>query len=257
MKTRTLLALLPLLASYGVHASETLRIATDATYPPFEFVDAQGKVAGFEVDFAYALCKEMKVSCEVINQPWDGLIPGLNTKKFDAIMASMNITDERKKAVDFSKVYYLMQNRFVAHKGVGKAFSPELMKGKAIAVQTGTPQDRFVTQQFGQSATIKRYVNAQDPMLELTSGRVDFTFGNTVQLQKGFLDTSKGKPFEFVGPVFDGRKDKVLGEGVAVALRKQDAELKERFNHAIDSVKKKGIYRELLAKHGLTGLLAD
>jgi len=94
-------------------------------------------------------------------------------------------------------------------------------------------------------------------MLELSSGRADFTFGNTVQLQKGFLDTAKGKPFEFVGPVFDGRKDKVLGEGVAVALRKQDGALKERFNRAIDLVKKKGVYQQLLAKHGLSGLLED
>ena len=163
------------------------------------------------MDFAYAVCKAMKTACEVVNQPWDGLIPGLQAKKYDAIMSSMNITDERRKVVGFSKVYYLMQNRFVARKGV--ALTPDLA-GKVIAVQTGTPQDRFVSQQYKQ-ATVKRYVNAQDPMLELTAGRADFTFGNTVQLQKGFLDTPNGKAFAFTGPLFDGRKDKVLGEGVA------------------------------------------
>ncbi|MFC3627028.1 transporter substrate-binding domain-containing protein [Vogesella amnigena] len=234
-------------------AADKLVIATDATYPPFEFVDASGKVAGFEVDFAYAVCKAMATPCEVINQPWDGLIPGLQAKKYDAIMSSMNITDKRRQVVDFSKVYYLMQNRFVGRKGV--QLSSDL-KDKVIAVQTGTPQDSYVTQNF-KAATIKRYVNAQDPMLELTAGRADFTFGNTVQLQKGFLDTANGKAFAFTGPVFDGRKDKVLGEGVAVALRKADGALKERFNKAIDQVKSSGEYAALLKKHKLDGLLED
>jgi arginine/ornithine transport system substrate-binding protein len=242
-----------LLSPLLVQATEPLRIATDATYPPFEYVDTAGKVAGFEVDFAYAVCKAMKTPCEVVNQPWDGLIPGLQARKYDAIMSSMNITDERRKVVAFSKVYYLMQNRFVARKGV--ALTPDLA-GKVIAVQTGTPQDRFVTQQYKQ-ATVKRYVNAQDPMLELTAGRADFTFGNTVQLQKGFLDTANGKAFAFTGPLFDGRKDKVLGEGVAVALRKQDSELKARFDQAIDQVKQSGEYAALLKKHKLAGLLED
>ncbi|RXZ45461.1 transporter substrate-binding domain-containing protein [Crenobacter cavernae] len=255
MKTSLRLALAVLALPCAAQAAEPIKIATDATYPPFEYIDAAGKLAGFEVDLANALCKEMNTPCEVVNQPWDGLIPGLSVKKFDAIMASMNITEERKKAVDFSKVYYFMQNRFVAKKGASSKIDAAAMKSKAIAVQTGTPQERFVTREFGKSATIKRYVNAQDPMLELASGRVDYTFGNTVQLQKGFLETQKGQGFEFVGPVFDGRRDKVLGEGVAVALRKNDGELKARFDKAIDAVKQKGIFQQLLQKHGLKGLL--
>lgn len=253
MKLKHLILTASLLAPFASHAAEPLRIATDATYPPFEYVDASGKVAGFEVDFAYALCKAMATPCEVVNQPWDGLIPGLQAKKYDAIMSSMNITDKRRQVVDFSKVYYLMQNRFVARKGTQLTAD---LKDKVIAVQTGTPQDSYVTQYF-KAASVKRYVNAQDPMLELTSGRADFTFGNTVQLQKGFLDTAAGKAFAFTGPVFDGRKDKLLGEGVAVALRKQDGELKQRLNKAIDQVKASGEYAALLKKHQLDGLLED
>lgn len=253
MKLKHLILTASLLAPFTVHAADKLVIATDATYPPFEYVDASGKVAGFEVDFAYAVCKAMATPCEVINQPWDGLIPGLQAKKYDAIMSSMNITDKRRQVVDFSKVYYLMQNRFVARKGAQLTAD---LKDKVIAVQTGTPQDSYVTQYF-KAASVKRYVNAQDPMLELTSGRADFTFGNTVQLQKGFLDTAAGKAFAFTGPVFDGRKDKILGEGVAVALRKQDGELKQRFNKAIDQVKASGEYAALLKKHQLDGLLED
>ena len=253
MKLKHLILTASLLAPFAAHAADKLVIATDATYPPFEYVDASGKVAGFEVDFAYAVCKAMATPCEVINQPWDGLIPGLQAKKYDAIMSSMNITDKRRQVVDFSKVYYLMQNRFVARKGAQLTAD---LKDKVIAVQTGTPQDSYVTQYF-KAASVKRYVNAQDPMLELTSGRADFTFGNTVQLQKGFLDTAAGKAFAFTGPVFDGRKDKILGEGVAVALRKQDGELKQRFNKAIDQVKASGEYAALLKKHQLDGLLED
>ena len=253
MKLKHLILTASLLAPFASHAADKLVIATDATYPPFEYVDASGKVAGFEVDFAYALCKAMATPCEVVNQPWDGLIPGLQAKKYDAIMSSMNITDKRRQVVDFSKVYYLMQNRFVARKGAQLTAD---LKDKVIAVQTGTPQDSYVTQTF-KAASVKRYVNAQDPMLELTSGRADFTFGNTVQLQKGFLDTAAGKAFAFTGPVFDGRKDKILGEGVAVALRKQDGELKQRFNKAIDQVKASGEYAALLKKHQMDGLLED
>lgn len=105
-------------------------------------VDSSGKLGGFEVDLAYALCAAMKTECEVINQPWDALLPGLQVRKYDAIMSSMNITDERRQKVAFSQVYYMMQNRFVGRsdKAADFADTPEHFKGKVIAVQEGTPR---------------------------------------------------------------------------------------------------------------------
>lgn len=202
------------LATAGQAAAKPLVIATDTTYPPFEMVDSSGKLGGFEAELAYALCAAMKTECEVINQPWDALLPGLQVRKYDAIMSSMNITDERRQKVDFSQVYYMMQNRFVGRSDKAATFADDQahFKGKVIAVQEGTPQDNFITARYGEVAKIKRYVNAQSPMLDLQSGRADYTFGNMVQLKVGFLDKEMGKQFAFVGPQFNGTQDKTLGE---------------------------------------------
>jgi arginine/ornithine transport system substrate-binding protein len=93
-----------------------LRIGTEGAYPPFNFKDNNGKLAGFDIEIADALCKEMGMDCEFKEQDWDGLIPGLLSKKFDAIVASMSITDERKQKVDFSNKYYQTPARFVTQK---------------------------------------------------------------------------------------------------------------------------------------------
>ncbi|MFD2271584.1 hypothetical protein ACFS07_11555 [Undibacterium arcticum] len=113
------------------------------------------------------------------------------------------------------------------------------MKGKTIAVQTGTAQDNFVTEQFGDVATIKRYVGAGEPYLELLNGRADLHFGFIVQINDGFLSKDgNDKMFEFVGPTFTGKDNKKLGEGVAVGVRKQDKELRDLFNAGLAGVKK-------------------
>lgn len=256
MKLNTAMMLVAL-ATAGQAAAKPLVIATDATYPPFEMVDSSGKLGGFEVDLAYALCEAMKTECEVINQPWDALLPGLQVRKYDAIMSSMNITDERRQKVAFSQVYYMMQNRFVGRsdKAADFADTPEHFKDKVIAVQEGTPQDNFITARYGDVAKIKRYVNAQSPMLDLQSSRADYTFGNMVQLKVGFLDKEMGKQFAFVGPQFNGIQDKILGEGVAVALRKNDDKLKSQFDAAIERVKADGTFDTLLKKYQLDDLL--
>ena len=121
-----------------------ITIAMDATYPPFESLTPDGQLVGFEVDLANAVCAEMKLKCNVINAGWDGLIPGLMAKKYDALISSMNITDERKKAVDFTDPYYRMQNRFVARKGANIQISKEGLKGKTIAVQNTRSEERRV-----------------------------------------------------------------------------------------------------------------
>jgi len=257
MKHRTLCAALACLALPLVgHAAEPLRIAADATYPPFEYTDASGAVVGFDIDVTKAACAEMKTECVLVNQPWDGLIPGVQAHKYDAIV-SMNISAERLKVVSFSQPFYYMYNSFVGHTGTKPDVSPTALKGKIIAVQRGSTQDRFITDTYGKTATVKRYINAQDPMMEMANGRADFTFGNTAQLKRGFLDTPKGQGFGFIGPTFDGRKDKVLGEGMAFVVRKDNTELANRFSQAIATLKQKGVIKQLAAKHNLTGLIGE
>ena len=225
-------------------------IATDATYPPFESLAPDGTLVGFDVDLANAVCAEMKVKCKIVNVGWDGLIPGLVAKKHDALWASMNITDERKKAVDFSNPYYRMQNRFVAKKGANIVISKEGLKGKTIAVQTATVHDNFVTKQFGDVATIKRYLGAGEPYLELLNGRADLHFGFIVQINEGFLSKDgNDKSFALIGPTYTGKDDKTLGQGVAVAVRKQDKELRELLNSGLAAVKKNGTFKKINDKY--------
>ena len=235
-----------------------ITIATDATYPPFESVASDGSVVGFDIDLANALCAEMKARCKIVNAGWDGLIPGLVAKKYDVLMTSMNITDERRKVIDFTNSYYRMQNRFVARKGANIKISKDGLKGKTIAVQTGTPQDDFVTQQFGDVATIKRYVGAGEPYLELLNGRADLHFGFIVQVNNGFLSKDgNDKNFEFTGPTFTGKDNKKLGEGVAIAVRKQDTDLREMFNKGLVAVKQNGTLKRINDKYFPFDLSAD
>lgn len=248
----TILVLAGTLAAPLAQAKEwtEITIAMDATYPPFESVTPDGKLVGFEVDLANAVCAEMKLKCKVINAGWDGLIPGLMAKKYDALMTSMNITEARRKAIDFSDVYYRMQNRFVAKKGANIRISKAGLKGRTIAVQNSTPQDNFVTEQFGDVATIRRYATANEPYLELVNGRADLHFGFIVQINEGFLSKDgNDRQFEFVGPTYTGKDSKTLGEGVAVALRKQDKELRHMFNQGLATVKKNGTFKKINDKY--------
>jgi arginine/ornithine transport system substrate-binding protein len=248
----TLLVLAGTLATPLAQAKEwkEVTIAMDATYPPFESLTPDGQLIGFEVDLANAVCAEMKLKCKVINAGWDGLIPGLMAKKYDALMSSMNITDERKKAVDFSEPYYRMQNRFVAKKGANIQISKEGLKGKTIAVQNTTAQDSYITEQFGDVATIKRYATANEPYMELRNGRADLHFGFIVPINDGFLSKDgNDQQYEFVGPTFTGKDNKKLGEGVAVAVRKQDKDLRELFNKGLAAVKKNGTFKKINDKY--------
>ena len=225
-------------------------IAMDATYPPFESLAPDGALVGFDVDLATAVCTQMKVKCKLVNVGWDGLIPGLVAKKHDAVWSSMVITDERRKVVDFSDTYYRMQNRFVAKKGANIAISKEGLKGKTIATQTGTVHDNFVTEQFGDVATIKRYIGGGEPYLELLNGRADLHFNFIVQIQDGFLSKDgNDKSFELIGPTYTGKDNKILGEGVAVAVRKQDKELRELLNNGLATVKKNGTFKKINDKY--------
>ncbi len=116
-------------------AADKLRIGTEGAYPPFNGIDASGQAVGFDLDIGKALCAKMKTECEVVTSDWDGIIPALNAKKFDFIVASMSITDERKQAVDFTDPYYTNKLQFVAPKSVDFKTDKDSLKGKVIGAQ--------------------------------------------------------------------------------------------------------------------------
>lgn len=227
--------------------AKEVRLASDFTYPPFNYKNAEGTPVGFDIEIADALCAQAKLECTWVAQSWDALIPSLLARKSDVIMASMRITEDRKKKVLFTNKYYQTPARFVAAKQAGFAIDEAGMKGKVIGVQQGTIHDRYVTDKFGAVAEIKRYTGQDEVYIDMQNGRLDATFGNADQLSLAFLDKAEGKSFEFKGQAVTDKA--YIGEGTALALRKQDQELAEKFNQAIVEIRQNGTYDKIAAKY--------
>jgi arginine/ornithine transport system substrate-binding protein len=228
-------------------AKKKLRVGTEGAYPPFNLVDKSGQVQGFDIDIAKALCKEMGMEYEFKVQDWDGLIPGLLAKKFDVIIASMSITDERKQKVDFTNKYYQTPARFVVKKGAAITVSKEGLKGKSVGVQRATIHENFVRDMFGDAVTIKAYATQDEANMDLVAGRVDLVIADATVLLGGFINTDAGKGFEFVGPSYVDKK--WFGDGVGIAVRKGDNDLRQKLNKAIDTIRANGVYQKINAKY--------
>jgi len=244
--TRTIGALVGLLLFTVAAGQEPLRIAIEGAYPPFSYIDANGQPGGFDIDIANALCAAIQTECQLIEQSWDGLIPGLLAKRYDAIIASMSITAERKKRVDFTNKYYSTPSRFVRKKGSGIEISPVGLQDKTIGVQRSTVQDRFLTDNFGAVANIRRYASAEQMYPGAVRGQVDLLFGEAVVLLE-FLQSPAGEEFELTGPAFSDPE--WFGEGIGIAVRKGDTALRTAFNEAIDTLRANGKYQEIQDKY--------
>ncbi len=245
--TTIALAGLALAASVQAQDMKTVRIGVEGAYPPFSQVNPQGELEGFDIDIAKALCDEMKVKCELIQQDWDGIIPALLAGKYDAIIASMSITEERKKSVDFTKKYYHTPAKFIRRKGSDIEVTPEGLAGKVVGVQRATIHDAYITDNYGDTVEIRRYGTQEEANLDLVSGRLDLVLADSITLDDGFLKTEDGKDFEFVGP--DLVDPKWFGDGAGIALRKDDDELEKMFNDAIDAIRANGTYKAINDKY--------
>jgi arginine/ornithine transport system substrate-binding protein len=224
-----------------------VRIGVEGAYPPFSEVTADGQLVGFDIDIAKALCEEMKVECELVTQDWDGIIPALQARKYDAIVASMSITEERKQKVDFTNKYYNTPAKFVRKKGSGIDITKESLDGKTVGVQRATIHDNFVTEVYGDTVEVKRYGTQDEAYLDMVAGRVDLLLADSVALQGGFLETDAGKDYEFVGPDFSDPK--YFGEGAGIALRKGEDDLRNMLNQAIDAIRANGTYKTIQNKY--------
>lgn len=223
-----------------------LKIGVEGAYPPFSEVGADGKVKGFEIDLALAWCAEMKRECELVKTDFDGLIPALQARKIDAIVASMSITDERKKAIAFSKSYLASPAIFIAKSGTAKDVSPAALKGKKIGVQSATTFETYANALYKDS-TIVRYQSQDQIYLELKAGRVDYTLVDKYAVDS-FLKSDAGKGMSFVGPDIDD--EKYFGVGIGIGMRKADEKtLGAQFNTAIDALFANGTYKKLSSKY--------
>ncbi|MEH6452947.1 MAG: ABC transporter substrate-binding protein [Psychromonas sp.] len=223
-----------------------VRIGVEGAYPPFSKTEADGSLTGFDIDIANALCEEMKVKCTLVKQDWDGIIPALMSRKFDAIVATMDITEERKKKVAFTDKYQHIPARFVAAKGTSFEATDEFMKGKRVGVQRATTMDEYISDNFPQ-AEIKRYGSADEAYLDLKAGRVDYVMADSAAISDGLLAKEGGDKYEFVGPKLNDPK--WFGEGAGIAIRKQDKELADNFNQAIAAIIANGTYKTIQDKY--------
>lgn len=239
--------LLAVLAASSVSSqAETLKMGTEGAYAPFNSVNKDGKLEGFDIDIGNALCAEMKVECEWVTADWDGIIPALMSKKFDTIVASMSITEERKQKIDFSNKYYTSPVKFAQPKGGKVAITKEGLKGKVIGVQGGTVTENFVKGMFGDVAEVKAYGAQDEANLDFVSGRVDLLAADSFVLSD-FLATKDGEFAEATGPDFDDPK--YLGEGIGIGVRKGEDALKQRLNDAIKAIRANGTYKKINDKY--------
>jgi len=228
-------------------AGQKVKIGTEGAYPPFNSIDKDGKLVGFDIDVAKALCAAADFECEFVVQDWDGIIPGLIAKKYDAIVASMSITEERKQKVDFTDKYYNTPAKFIARKGANLEITADGLKGKVVAVQRATVHENFLRDNFGDIVTIKSYATQDEAYLDLVSGRADAGIADSVAIMDGFLTTDQGKDFQFYGPDFNDPK--WFGDGVGIAVRKGDDDLREKLNAAIRQIRTDGTYKKINAKY--------
>ncbi|MET3515005.1 polar amino acid transport system substrate-binding protein/arginine/ornithine transport system substrate-binding protein [Pseudacidovorax sp. 1753] len=226
-------------------AQDSYRIATEGTYPPWSFKDARGELQGWDVDIAHALCEKMKAKCEIVAQDWDGILPGLLARKYDMIVASMAITEQRRQRVAFSDKYKETVSRFVARKGTSADVSPAALKGKSIGVQRGSIQAGYLSREY-KNSDLRFYDTPQAAELDLVAGRVEYIFGNMVTYYVGFMKTPQAKDFDFVGPDLKGG---LLGEGNGIALRKDDPQTLAKVNAALAAIRADGTYDRITAKY--------
>ena len=254
--------------------ADKIKIGTEGAYPPWNAKDASGNLIGFEVDLAKELCTIMGHECTIVEQDWDGMIPALLMRKFDAIMAGMSITAERQKTITFSQGYAdeVASLAVMKGSGLGSMDTPEgvnlsiggadvkkalktitdALAGKTVCVQTATIHQNFLESGDVGKVNVRTYKTQDEVNLDLTAGRCDAALAAAV----AFTDYAEksGKSVVLVGPTFSGG---AFGNGVGVGIRqagdgavgKRDAKLLKDFNKAIDKARKQGIISKLAIKH--------
>ena len=262
---KTIFSVLLSLLVLGNANADKIKIGTEGAYPPWNSKDASGKLIGFEVELAYTLCRYIGKQCEVVEQDWDGMIPALIMRKFDAIMAGMSITAERQKAINFSQGYADEVASLAVMKGSSlegldtpaginltkpNAAAKKALKtltaalaGKTVCVQTATIHQNFLDSGDVGKINVRTYKTQDEVNLDLASGRCDAALAAAVAFND-YAEKS-GKPVVLTGPTFSGG---AFGNGVGVGIRKDDTQLLKAFNNAINQARKNGDISRIATK---------
>lgn len=224
------------IAGSSAFAGERIRIATEGAYAPFNMKNTKGQLVGFDVDIAKALCAKMDANCSIVAQDWDGIIPGLMARKYDAIIASMSITAEREKSVSFTNPYYSNYLRFVAPNGSTLKTNKAGLEGKTIGAQRATISAQYLEDHFGKVVKIKLYDTQEAAYLDLKAGRIDAML---TDVYPAYDWMRKNKGFSFIGKQID------INDKIGIAVRKSDSALRMKFNKALAEIFKDGTYAKI------------
>ncbi|WP_417796144.1 transporter substrate-binding domain-containing protein [Terasakiella pusilla] len=266
------MALFAMLTSAFVFSTEVvakeykeIRIATEGAFKPYNFKDTNGELKGFDIDVANDLCKRMEVKCTISEQAWKGIIPALKVRKYDAIIAGMNATEKRKKAIGFSRPYAIAERKFYVREdskyaGVTSPMSfvdldeitaeeqvvldglKKELKGAVVGVQAETILEAFVKKYMAEAVEIRTYDSQESLDLDVESGRLDLGFASASYLLPLIKD---GKKFKMVGAGFAGD---IFGNGISVGVRHEDKALADKFSAAINEAMADGTIEALSQK---------
>ncbi|MCL4106933.1 arginine ABC transporter substrate-binding protein [Vibrio lentus] len=238
---KILLASLIGLASFNAAAQEEIKFAMEATYAPFEYMDENNQIQGFDVDLANALCEEMKATCTFHNQAFDSLIPALKFKRYDAAISAMDITEARLQQVNFSDAYYDNSAAFISIEG--KVADQAALEGKRIGVQNGSTHQSFLLEKMT-GVTAVPYSSYQDAFIDMKNGRIDSVFGDTAVVAEWF---KKQDNLTYVGEQVTNQE--YFGNGFGIAVNKSNPELVAQLNTALAAVKANGEYDKIFNKY--------
>lgn len=249
----TTLAGLALVASLGVAPHVALaqdapiKIAVEGNFPPFNYLDANGVLQGFDVEIAEALCAAMKAECTLVVQKWDEMIPGLVASDYDAIVSSMSMSAERREKAAFTGRYYDSPSTFITAKDAElQAFAPEDLAGKRLGVTLATSQEAFAKDLYA-AAEITVFDSSPELYQGLADGAVDVILEDKLAAYDWLTNTKAGQCCTFRGE--DIKNPSYFGDGAGIAVRKEDEDLLARFDEALAAITEDGTYNLINAKY--------
>lgn len=246
LRTLLLAALTTLAMGSGASAmADTLKMGMEGAHPPFSDQDDSGNPVGFDVEIGNALCAKMKVTCEVVTTPLEELIPALDEHRYDFVISSLSITDERAQQVDFTTPYYTNKLQFVGPQTSSVPADSKVLQqawqDKRIGAQRGTLAATWLAEHWGPTADIRLYDTIDDAYKELANGNIVAVLADKY-VSYEWLKSEVGQRFEFKGdPVQSSDK-------VGIAVRKNDP-LRDRLNAALKEVIEDGTYKKINDKY--------
>ncbi|KRW58768.1 transporter substrate-binding domain-containing protein [Pseudomonas sp. TTU2014-080ASC] len=219
------------------HADDQLVFAiAQEAYPPFSYKNGHGQWSGFDPELINALCRQMHSQCSLREMAWDGLIPALNSKQVDVVLNSMSITHERKQVVDFTQPYLQTPALWIAEKGVELVLTPAGLRGKSIGVQASTSHAAYIKANYRKESRIRYYNNQDDILADLRNGRIDVMLADQISVQPMLAEPdNSGLEGKGLAP-----SDPLFGEGIGIAVRKGNDDLREHLNQALDVLNSEG-----------------